>query len=464
MQTIINPLVVSIGPTSETTITPVPMTHHGGGLKKLVAVVVAVAIPIAAPIIASSLVASTAIGAAVTATIGATATAAVSSAIVGAGLGAVAAKVTGGDVKAGAISGLIGGGISGYMSAAKPGMFGNPAANASTSTTATTLDGSAIGSGNTGNLPPGVQNAAYTPGGEASGSLSNTAMGGASGVAKGAADTAAALEGGTGFLANMKAGLSSAGQLVASKLTNPETLANAVLQVGGAVAAEAIVGTPADQSAETLEAIEQYKAELTALKAKDEAAFNQKMEAAKQYMVQAGYYDPNYFGLQAANKAAITEGRKLREFERQAGLKEGGVSSGDRRRAALSGSANVQSAFDRGFLSGVDLQNKATSTGVGLIPSASTNAANAQLGLANFYAGQDSASQASAQAKKDNIQKFFGSFAVNRGKTDAEKAKDAKTVAGLSTSSMPQMDNNIPGVVTPKELEKKKNQFGSIAV
>ena len=456
MQTIINPLVVSIGPTSETTITPVPMTHHGGGLKKLVAVVVAVAIPIAAPIIASSLVASTAIGAAVTATIGATATAAVSSAIVGAGLGAVAAKVTGGNVKAGAISGLIGAGISGYMSAAKPGMFGNPAANASTSTTATTLDGSAIGSGNTGNLPPGVQNAAYTPGGETAVNNSVNASLGSNAVVDGATNVS--------FVESMKTGLSNAGQLVASKLTNPETLANAVLQVGGAVAAEAIVGTPADQSAETLEAIEQYKAELTALKAKDEAAFNQKMEAAKQYMVQAGYYDPNYFGLQAANKAAITEGRKLREFERQAGIKTGGLSQGEARRAALSGSANVQSAFDRGFLSGVDLQNKATSTGVGLIPSGSPNAANAQLGLANFYAGQDSAAQASAQAKKDNIQKFFGSFAVNRGKTDAEKAKDAKTVAGLSTSSMPQMDNNIPGVVTPKELEKKKNQFGSIAV
>ena len=457
MQTIINPLVVSIGPTSETTITPVPMTHHGGGLKKLVAVVVAVAIPIAAPIIASSLVASTAIGAAVTATIGATATAAVSSAIVGAGLGAVAAKVTGGNVKAGAISGLIGGGISGYMSAAKPGMFGNPAANASTSTTATTLDGSAIGSGNTGNLPPGVQNAAYTPGGETAVNNSVNASLGSNAVVDGATNVS--------FVESMKTGLSNAGQLVASKLTNPETLANAVLQVGGAVAAEAIVGTPADQSAETLEAIEQYKAELTALKAKDEAAFNQKMEAAKQYMVQAGYYDPNYFGLQAANKAAITEGRKLREFERKAGLREGGVSSGDMRRAALSGSANVQSAFDRGFLSGVDLQNKATSTGVGLIPSASTNAANAQLGLANFYAGQDSAAQASAQAKKDNIQKFFGSFAVNRGKTDAEKAKDAKTVAGLNTNNIPQMDSNIPGVITPKQIEenKKKSQFGQIA-
>ena len=457
MQTIINPLVVSIGPTSETTITPVPMTHHGGGLKKLVAVVVAVAIPIAAPIIASSLVASTAIGAAVTATIGATATAAVSSAIVGAGLGAVAAKVTGGNVKAGAISGLIGGGISGYMSAAKPGMFGNPAANASTSTTATTLDGSAIGSGNTGNLPPGVQNAAYTPGGETAVNNSVNASLGSNAVVDGATNVS--------FVESMKTGLSNAGQLVASKLTNPETLANAVLQVGGAVAAEAIVGTPADQSAETLAAIEQYKAELTALKAKDEAAFNQKMEAAKQYMVQAGYYDPNYFGLQAANKAAITEGRKLREFERQAGLKTGGLSQGEARRAALSGSANVQSAFDRGFLSGVDLQNKATSTGVGLIPSGSPNAANAQLGLANFYAGQDSAAQQSAQAKKDNIQKFFGSFAVNRGKTDAERAKDAQTVAGLNTNNIPQMDSNIPGVITPKQIEenKKKSQFGQIA-
>ena len=454
MQTIINPLVVSIGPTSETTITPVPMTHHGGGLKKLVAVVVAVAIPIAAPIIASSLVASTAIGAAVTATIGATATAAVSSAIVGAGLGAVAAKVTGGDVKAGAISGLIGGGISGYMSAAKPGMFGNPAAQSTTTaTTATTLDGSAVpGSATTNVAGAEIVPASMTTSSGTAATLSNAAS---------TADAATKVS----FLDSMKTGLSNAGQLVASKLTNPETLANAVLQVGGAVAAEAIVGTPANQSAETLEAIEQYKAELTALKAKDEAAFNQKMEAAKQYMVQAGYYDPNYFGLQAANKAAITEGRKLREFERKAGLREGGVSSGDMRRAALSGSANVQSAFDRGFLSGVDLQNKATSTGVGLIPSASTNAANAQLGLANFYAGQDSAAQASAQAKKDNIQKFFGSFAVNRGKTDAEKAKDAQTVAGLNTNNIPQMDSNIPGVITPKQIEenKKKSQFGQIA-
>ena len=61
------------------------------------------------------------------------------------------------------------------------------------------------------------------------------------------------------------------------------------------------------------------------------------MDAAKAHMVQAGYYDPNYFGLQSANRAAIAEGRKLREFERSAGIEEGGVSQGERRRALLAG-------------------------------------------------------------------------------------------------------------------------------
>ena len=47
-------------------------------------------------------------------------------------------------------------------------------------------------------------------------------------------------------------------------------------------------------NAEEQAAIEEYKAELQALRQKDEAAFNAKMDAAKAHMVQAGYYDPNY--------------------------------------------------------------------------------------------------------------------------------------------------------------------------
>jgi len=422
MQTIINPLVVSVGPTSETIITPVPMTHHGGGIKKAIAVIAVIAIPIAAPMIASSLVASTALGAAVTASIGATATAVVSSAIVGAGLGAITAKVTGGDVKAGAISGLIGGGIGGYTSASKPGMFGN-AATPTSSGSVTTLDGGSVSSGTT--TANGVTNASLTT--TADGTLSNAVVN---------TGTDAVVE--ASFTDSLKAGLSSAGEKIVDKFTNPDALANAVLQVGGAVAAEAIVGTP-DQSPEATAAIEEYKQELQALKAKDEAAFNQKLDAAKQYMVQAGYYDPQYFGLQAANRAAITEGRKLREFERKAGLKSGGVSSGDRRRAALSGSKNVQTAFDTGFVQGIGLKDKAMATGVGLIPNASPNAANAALNMANYYTGLDAQANADATKKKDNIQKFFGGFNTASGVTKKEEEERNKK-AGLNTtnSGLPQ--------------------------
>ena len=78
MQTIINPLVVSVGPTNETIITPVPMTHHGGGVKKVIAVVAAVAIPIAAPAIASAIAGSAFVSAGVAAAMTTTAGAVVS--------------------------------------------------------------------------------------------------------------------------------------------------------------------------------------------------------------------------------------------------------------------------------------------------------------------------------------------------------------------------------------------------
>jgi len=433
MQTIINPLVVSVGPTNEATITPVPMTAHGGGAKKVLAVVAAVAIPIAAPAIASSIAASGVLGAAVSGAMATTAGAVVSSAIVGAGLGAISAKVTGGNVKAGAISGLIGGGIGGYGSASK-GLFGTP--QGGVQATANRTLGTSFGqSGNvqTGtvqtNLPDGIQQANLTTDG---GSVQNAIL----------TDSSATLsnEAASGsFLESMKKGVGAATEKIADRLTNPDTLANAVLQVGGAVAAEAIVGTPG-MTPDEQAALDTYKAELETLKQRDEAAFNAKLDAAKQYMVQAGYYDPQYFGLQSANRAAIAEGRKLREFERKAGLRTGGVSAGDRRRAALSGGANVQSAFDRGFLQGVNLQNQAMSTGVGLIPSAPTGGVTQAAGLANVAFQQGNLERSEADRKKSAIQKFFGGFSTQSGLTKDEQEERKKKSGGLDTGNMPNLD------------------------
>lgn len=432
MQTIINPLVVSVGPTNEATITPVPMTHHGGGVKKAIAVVAMVAIPIAAPAIASSIAASGVLGAAVSGAMATTAGAVVSSAIVGAGLGAVTAKVTGGDVKAGAISGLIGGGIGGYGSASK-GLFATPQGGIQATTNRTF--GTSFGQPNVGtvqtNLPPGIQQA----------SLSNTANTGVQNavVTNTSGQLSNQVASGS-FVESMKTGLSKAGEKIVSKITNPDTLANAVLQVGGAVAAEAIVGTPG-MTAEETAAIEEYKAELQTLKARDEQAFNAKLDAAKQYVVQAGYYDPNYFALQSANRTAIAEGRKLREFERKAGLTSGGVSQGDRRRAALAGGANIQSAFDRGFLTGQNLQNQVMSTGVGLIPGAPTGGVTQAAGLMNVASQQGAIERRAAADKKSAISGFFGKFNTASGLTkEQEEERNKKASAGLNTNNMPVYD------------------------
>ena len=429
MQTIINPLVVSVGPTNEATITPVPMTHHGGGIKKAVAVVAMVAIPIAAPAIASSIAASGVLGTAISGAMATTAGAVVSSAIVGAGLGAITAKVTGGDVKAGAISGLIGGGIGGYGARAN---FGQPAPTVNTTTAATNLSGGNIaGSGTSTTLPDGVVNA----------SLTNTSGSGLqNAVVTNTSNTLSNTASGGSFIESMKAGLGSAAEKVVSKITNPDTLANAVLQVGGAVAGEMIVGTPGMTDEETA-AIEQYKQELQTLKARDEAAFNQKLDAAKQYMVQAGYYDPNYFALQSANRTAIAEGRKLREFERKAGLTSGGVSQGERRRAALAGGANIQSAFDRGFLTGQNLQNQVMSTGVGLIPSAPKSGVIQASGLVDVASQMGNIERAAADKKKEAISGFFGKFNTASGLTkEQEEERNKKASAGLNTGNMPSLD------------------------
>ena len=435
MQTIINPLVVSVGPTNETTITPVPMTHHGGGTKKVLAVAAMVAIPIAAPAIASSIAASGVLGAAISGAMATTAGAVISSAIVGAGLGAITAKVTGGSVRAGAIGGAIAGGIGGY--GARSG-FGQP----------TTGTGTITSDPNIMNVNAQTYGGSGTFGNDPNLVLANTSGGisGTNAVINNASTVSNQLSGsgGAGFFESMKAGLSDVGQKVVSKITSPDALANAVLQVGGAAAAEALVPTP--DNAEETAAIEEYKAELQALRQKDEAAFNAKMDAAKAHMVQAGYYDPNYFGLQAANRAAISQGQKLRNFERTAALSSGGLSQGERRRAALQGGLNVQTAYDQGFGQGVGLQNQALTTATNLIPTGSTGGVNQAAGLLQLASATNQREADAAQAKKDNIMNFFGGLNTSSGNTKKQDEDIEK--------SAEEFNRNQFGVIDPDKDDK----------
>ena len=446
MQTIINPLVVSVGPTNEATITPVPMTHHGGGTKKVLAVAAMVAIPIAAPAIASSIAASGVLGAAISGAMATTAGAVISSAIVGAGLGAITAKVTGGSVRAGAIGGAIAGGIGGYGARAN---FGQAAPQGN-------VTGMDLASSSTSNIgqagDPLLRNVAYTSGGLNPQNAVITTGGGTSGLSSG------------GFVESMKAGLSDVGQKVVSKITSPDAIANAVLQVGGAVASDAIVGTP--DNAEEQAAIEEYKAELQALRQKDEAAFNAKMDAAKAHMVQAGYYDPNYFGLQSANRAAIVEGRRLRDFERSAALRTGGLSQGERRRAMLQGGLNIQSAYDRGFGTGINLQNQALTTATNLIPAASTSGVTQAAGLLDLASAKAERDSTAADKQKERIMNFFGGFNTSSGRTDKETEAIEQSAAEFNAQKKKEKkekeENFNPGLVP--QIDQRVTQEGNMVL
>ena len=484
----INPMVVSVSPTGTSQIHRISPTQHGGGVKKVIAVVAAVAIPIAAPAIASSIAASGVLGAAVSTAMTSTVGAAVSSAVVGAGLGAITAKVTGGDVKTGAIMGGLGGAIGGY-GAAKAGTFGTPAGGVKatadrvlgtnfsgtsglaegqsslTGMEGAGQDGLVQASADGSNTLSNINNAGLTTtdqttltnlntantSGDVAAQLSNAnvgpgSMGGASvqnAVATGTGDVVNAAVG-TGatetasFGTRFMEGVKTAGSVVANKLTDPEALANLTMQAGAQVLGAALAPDP-EMPPEQRELLEMRKQELQELKTRDEAAFNAQMDAAKQFLQQAKQYDPTYMAFQAANKEAIDQQRKLREQQRKYALSSGrGISEAEKRRMSLDAARNVSSEYDKGFQQGLSGQTKITQAGLSAIPNSAqfatyTDALNeltddARQVETGMYSG----------TKGKNIADLFAGFNVDQGDVDeviAQREADKKRKAGLNTNN-----------------------------
>lgn len=416
----INPVVVSVSPTSTASITPINPTYHGGGVKKLIAVVAAVVIPIAAPAIASAVGVSGAIAAAGAST---TVASTVGSAIVGAGLGAVSAKVTGGDVKTGALMGAIGGGIGGYSSATKAAAAAAeaPAATEALTTTPTVTEAVATGADVGLKATPAVATNTL-----AEGAITNAVAGQT--VAEGA--KAVATDAATQTLgASLMSGAKAAGSAVVDAITNPENLASITIQAGAQLVGAALAPDP-EMPPETKELIELRKAELAQLKEKDEAAFNAQMDAANAYLRQADQYNPVYMAFQAANKAAIDSQRKLREQERKYALASGReLSPAERRRMQLDAARNVSSSYDQGFQQGLTSQNKVTQAGLQAIPNASSYAAyNAALtGLSEDVQTAEEAALLKSSTAAKNISDLFAGFDTDRKKTKDEDDAISKT-------------------------------------
>tara|TARA_R100000482_G_scaffold49529_2_gene17576 strand:+ start:8269 stop:9657 length:1389 start_codon:yes stop_codon:yes gene_type:complete len=434
----INPMVVSVSPTSTTPITPINPTYHGGGLKKLATVVVAVVIPVAAPAIASAVGLSGAIAAAGAST---TVASVAGSAIVGAGLGAVSAKVTGGDVKTGALMGAIGGGIGGYSAATKAAAAAaEPVAAGSAATPAVATDGGLSATPAVA-TDAALSGATVTPA-VATNTLADAAVTNAVAgqtVAQGA--QAVATDAATQTLgAQLMSGAKAAGSAVVSAVTNPENLASITIQAGAQLIGAALAPDP-EMSPEQKELIELRKQELAVLKEKDEAAFNAQMDAAEQYLAQADQYNPVYMAFQAANKAAIDSQKKLRDLERQYALASGReLSAAERRRMQLDAARNVSSSYDQGFQQGLTAQNKTTQAGLSAIPNAASyaNYTNALAGLQEEVRTSEEAALARSSMAAKNIADMFASFDTKRQTTDDEQDAITKTnemADGITNSS-----------------------------
>ena len=469
----INPLAVSVAPTAAEfapLVTRFAPTEHGGGggITKVIAVVAAVAIPFAAPAIASSIGLSAAIGAATTATIGSV----VGSAIVGAGLGAVTAAVTGQPIKTGLIGGAIAGGIAGYFAAPQAAstpttsspMSGPTSAPAGTEIAATGIDptgasiagpsqtfdafGNPVAAG--GDAATTLANATTTPvaGADLGAQLSNTAVtpvgapvsapgavnanyalsapgaGGVTGITPGAVGQGLQVPAGAGAQGVRTAAdasfMSKVGSSIVAKVSNPETVANMTLQAGAQLLGQALAPTP-EMPPEQRELLEMRKAELAQLKETNEEAFNQQMTLAREYLTQAGYYDPSYMGAQQANKAAIEASQRLRVAERLAGLRTGtrGLSAGERQRMAINASRNVQSQFDTGFMRGMSLRDQALARSTP--PKGDASYYNALQSLGTDVAAWNDTANERRNKQASNITEFFGGLASTKGNTESEE-------------------------------------------
>jgi hypothetical protein len=378
---------------------PIPgsLQLHGGGFKKaivpILAITAAVVAPYAIPALAGAIGASASIGVA--------ASYAAAGAIYGATAGALTSAIGGGNIGQGALIGGALGGVGGYLAApaaaaapaagAAPALgtvastapaaaptaatgiggtglasttdiarqvaTGAPAVGLSTTGAPATLGTQLSGAGIAGTSIPSVSVAAPTIGtlgGTVPTGLGPTVAAGSAGQMVGGA---VAPE--TGFVA----GLKDVGSKVAGRFTDPQMLADITLRAAGQLAGSAIAGS--GLSAEQQQLVDAQMAELQNLQQTNKAAFNQKLEAAQALLGESRYFDPEYFGLQRARQQQTAGAVAKREGTRGA---TGEQRRAEERRYDIATGRNVGTAFDQGYLTGVQGRIGAQTAGLSQLP------------------------------------------------------------------------------------------------
>lgn len=433
----------------------------GGSVGRVVSVVAAVAIPVYAPSIAASFGVSsainTAVGAAASSAIGTVA----GSAVTGAALGAVSAIVTGQPISRGAISGFIGGGIGGGIDA----FTGGAAAGDVTSTSGQVSGGLpsvpevGLSTASPADAVFGTVPTSATPtvgAGLTTADLGVSPVLGAGRAATAATSQTAIADLGTDLTDTLK----NTGSKVLDKVTNPDALASLTVQAVGQLTAAALVpdaGLPGF-SPEEQELVAARRQELEELRVRDNAAYEQQIALSKQLLTQAGYVDPTYFANQARNQVAILGARQRKELEDERAFNPtlGDFTTADINRMNIDQARRQASAFDTGFLKGIDLQGQLLTDAGKTIPSSPTAYSVGLDRLQDDVAG----ARTIADTQRKNIAGLASALNTTSGrdKEDEENLKriTQNTIAGLNTDNQNYLDNRFDMSLDDEAL---KNQL-----
>lgn len=193
------------------------------------------------------------------------------------------------------------------------------------------------------------------------------------------------------------------GGAIADKFKDPKALADLTLRAAGMLAGSAIAGqglSPEEQAA-----LNAYTEEMRRLQETDRALFNQRLEQAQKLIGESKYFDPEYFGLQRARRTQIAGARAKR-----AGLRglEGERREAEARRYDLATARDVGSAFDQGYLTGIQGRLQTQQAGLSALPPSPTSgyASSEYNAITQAYANADRM----RRQQQQDIGGLFGSF------------------------------------------------------
>jgi hypothetical protein len=311
-------------------------------VKRILSVAAVVAIPFAAPALAGS-----AFFAPMVAKLGTTG----ASALIGAGMGAGKAAIFGEDVGKGAAFGALSGGIAGHLK-------GPPGAEG------------AAGAGNAGLTLDGATNLQAQQAG--------VMLPQGAGIVNPATQGLVAQPPGPSVVEALK----SVPAEIAKRFQDPKAMADLTLRAAGMMAGSLAAGQGlSDQEMALVRAQQQ---DLEQARRMNAEVFRTRLDEAQKLIGESAYFDPEYFGLQSARRAQMAG-----EQAKRAGLRG---TTGDKRAVAqrqydLGTARNVGTAYDSGYMSGVQGRLQTRAAGLSALPGAFPTSDYSS--LMNAYSNKD---------------------------------------------------------------------------